>query len=543
MIRNVLTASPAIIVCSGSESLISGSDLDQLEASGSFLRASQVLSAALRTGRVGVSHEEAFHRLGRLYQRLNRIPEAERAYRLALGLNPARPSTLNNLAVLRMAALDFTSADYWLSAGLALPAIQPHERSLLLNSACELRLFQRRPLEARCLAEEQIRLVDQPRAHVNLSLSLRALNDLEGALFHQQRALEQWLSAGSSDDVALLSTIGCLRSEGLTATIQFHLTLMNFAVARLSIDPLDLTAQKLLLSGAGIEPFSWNDPSFFLRLWRGQHVDELVLWHDQGYGDALQNLAWIEAVSQRVNRLRLFVRASLLRVVQERMSLPSNCQVEVMNPQCPPWQLGAVHLGLWFAPLMMGGWEPDQPSLRRSPLFRSHNSPLQGRSPRIGLVWTAGRHQAPQPELAARLRDLPFLHLKERIPNWNKRFQAQCFSLQIDTDHPIDGPVRELVDQGLLVTPLASTGDWLDTLELVETMDLVLTVDTAMAHLCGSVGVPCVVLLNAPCDWRWGQSGERTFLYDSIRLARCPAPHAWHQAMMTADRIMAEWMP
>ena len=72
----------------------------------------------------------------------------------------------------------------------------------LLNSACELRLYQRRPLEARDLAEEQIRLHDLPRAHVNLSLSLRCLNDLEGALFHQQRALQQWLSSHILDDAA-----------------------------------------------------------------------------------------------------------------------------------------------------------------------------------------------------------------------------------------------------------------------------------------------------------------------------------------------------
>ena len=38
---------------------------------------------------------------------------------------------------------------------------------------------------------------------------------------------------------------------------------MNFAVARLSIDPFDLNAQQLLLSGAGIEPFSWADSNFF----------------------------------------------------------------------------------------------------------------------------------------------------------------------------------------------------------------------------------------------------------------------------------------
>ena len=213
--------------CSGSESLITGSDLDHLEASGSFLGAHQLLSEALRSGQIGGPLDQALHRLGRLNQRLNRNPEAERAYHLALQINPARPATINNLAVLRMAALDYLEADHWLSVGLALPGIQPQDRSLLLNSACELRLYQHRPSEARDLAEEQIRVLDQPRAQVNLSLSLRALNDLEGALVHQQRAVEQWRLSHVLDDTALLSCIGRRRSEGLSETIQFHLTVMN----------------------------------------------------------------------------------------------------------------------------------------------------------------------------------------------------------------------------------------------------------------------------------------------------------------------------
>ena len=167
------------------------------------------------------------------------------------------------------------------------------------------------------LAEEQLSLLDRPRARVNVS-PLRALNDLEGALHHLQRALEQWLTTRTLVDDALLQSIGRLRPEGLTATIQFHLTLMNFAVARLSINSLDRKAQQLLLAGAGIEPFSWADCSFFARLWRGQHVEELVLWHDQGYGDAIQNLAWIE-INQR-GSIATFCTASLLRVVQQRMS-------------------------------------------------------------------------------------------------------------------------------------------------------------------------------------------------------------------------------
>ena len=367
--------------------MVPGSELDNLEASGSFLSAYQLLREDLRAGQVGVLHDQVLHRLGRLCQRLNLYPEAERAYRLALDINPSRPSTLNNLAVLRMAELDYSAADRWLSMGFALPGINPQDRSLLLNTACELRLYQRRPLEARDFAEEQIRVLDQPRARVNLSLSLRALNDLDGALVHQQRALQQWLATSTLDDSSLLRSIGCRRSEGLTQTMQFHLTLMNFAVARLSIDPVDRNAQQLLLSGAGIEPFSWANSKFFATLWRGQYVKELVLWHDQGYGDAIQNLGWIDVVSQRVDHLRLFVRASLMRVVQERMSLPTNCNVEVMNPQSPPWNLGSAQLGLWFVPLALGGWGPEQTALQRCSLSRSRYAVKQVKSPpdRLGV--------------------------------------------------------------------------------------------------------------------------------------------------------------
>ena len=65
-----------------------------------------------RSGQVGVPHEEALHRLGRLYQRLE--PQSRSRTRLStcLRLNPALPSTLNNLAVLRMAVLDYPSADH-----------------------------------------------------------------------------------------------------------------------------------------------------------------------------------------------------------------------------------------------------------------------------------------------------------------------------------------------------------------------------------------------------------------------------------------------
>ena len=86
----MLKAWSAIIVCSGP-----GSELDQLEASGSLV-AHQLLRDDLRSGQLDVPNDQALHRLGRLCQRLNRNPEAERAYHLALHLsglpvNPQQP--------------------------------------------------------------------------------------------------------------------------------------------------------------------------------------------------------------------------------------------------------------------------------------------------------------------------------------------------------------------------------------------------------------------------------------------------------------------
>jgi hypothetical protein len=56
------------------------------------------------------------------------------------------------------------------------------------------------------------------------------------------------------------------------------------------------------------------------------------------------------------------------------------------------------------------------------------------------------------------------------------------------------------------------------------------------------LGVPCVVLLNSPADWRWGQAGADCFLYSSVRLARCPRPGAWQEALDLAGNHVANFL-
>ena len=72
---------------------------------------------------------------------------------------------------------------------------------------------------------------------------------------------------------------------------------------------------------------------------------------------------------------------------------------------------------------------------------------------------------------------------------------------------------------------------------LVQAMDLIVTVDTALAHLAGAVGKPCAVMLAFTSDWRWNEINGRNPWYPDIFAFRQPAPGDWTGAF--SDLILA----
>src|SRR5262249_46339668 len=73
----------------------------------------------------------------------------------------------------------------------------------------------------------------------------------------------------------------------------------------------------------------------------------------------------------------------------------------------------------------------------------------------------------------------------------------------------------------------------LDTAERIAPLDLVITVDTMLAHLAGALGIPVWTLLHFDADWRWLATGSRSPWYPTIRLFRQRAPGDW--ASVTAE--------
>jgi hypothetical protein len=79
--------------------------------------------------------------------------------------------------------------------------------------------------------------------------------------------------------------------------------------------------------------------------------------------------------------------------------------------------------------------------------------------------------------------------------------------------------------------------DWLETSHIVKNLDLIITVDTAIAHLGGFLGVETWLLLPHVPDFRWGMTGERTKWYPSIRLYRQPKVFDWDSVF---NRVAAD---
>lgn len=94
---------------------------------------------------------------------------------------------------------------------------------------------------------------------------------------------------------------------------------------------------------------------------------------------------------------------------------------------------------------------------------------------------------------------------------------VNLYNLQIDVKH----------DNEKIINLRHRIGDFSDLADFVDQMDLIITIDTALAHLAGAMGKPVWLLLPYDCDWRWQTEGERSIWYPSMRIFRQPKRGDW----------------
>ncbi len=144
---------------------------------------------------------------------------------------------------------------------------------------------------------------------------------------------------------------------------------------------------------------------------------------------------------------------------------------------------------------------------------------------RVGLVWSGSPAHVNDRNRSIPLAELACIAIKG----------VQLVSLQ-----------KELrpADQGTMASvPIAHYGsllaDFADTAALVDCLDLVISVDTSVAHLAGAMGRPLWILLPFCPDWRWLLGREDSPWYPTARLFRQPRPHDWASVLDTVKTELA----
>ena len=361
---------------------------------------------------------------------------------------------------------------------------------------------------------------------------------------HLFSAAEQAVAAGHFDQgLALLdqteSLAGLLTQLGLTrvntlrqarrwpeATTSCRALLghhPNNAEAHLALGFIHLL-QGQWLEGWREREWRWQHPGFRslipaqIPIWDGSHQPRTRLWVrcEQGFGDFLQFCRLLPLAAARVGSVVVTVPPSLLRLAQSSLA-PIDVVPQGATPKADAW------VSLMSLPDRLQ-WIPPEttpaPYLQIQPSDSSTRPERPGPIRRIGWV-SAGntdhfndRHRSLNTEALAEFR-LPASVTAYRVQPEARLSDALPFTLH---------------------APEIALNDFYDTARWLEALDLIITVDTSVAHLAGALGIPVWILLPYAPDWRWGTEGETTRWYRSARLIRQPRPNDWPSALEQVQR-------
>ena len=270
--------------------------------------------------------------------------------------------------------------------------------------------------------------------------------------------------------------------------------------------------------------------------WSGESGSDLHLLviSEQGLGDALQFIRLAPALRSRVARLTFCAHEKLIPLLQNSL---------LADHVCSPSEASGLE-GYQWLPLLsiprllglheMGSVTGNPPYLKAdADLSKQWASRLGGeRTLRVAVHWQ-GNPEAEKGMLAGRSLPLELLAPLAELP------ELRLISLQ-------KGAGAEQLESCQFRHAFVAAQDeisaamsFMDAAAILEQCDLVVTTDTALAHLAGGLGRPTWLLLHHVPDWRWGLEGEQTHWYPSMRLFRQRQPGDWEEVIQRVRSDLA----
>jgi len=424
------------------------------------------------------------------------LDAAERSYRAALALEPDAPLAVHYLGVVA------------------------HQRG--------------RPADALPLLERAVALVPgEPEFHNNLGLVLAALDRPADAIAAYRHALAlRPAHAVAWSNLGLALTASGQLDDAIDALTRAVALAPDYGEAHWNLGLARLRSGDF---ARGWPEYEWRLALPAFRVpdspagprWAGEDLagKTLLVVAEQGLGDTLHFIRFAGTLAARGARVVVAVQDVLARLVA---TVPG---VAAVVARGAPWPAYDAWTPLLSVPGLLGIAAPpadpivpyvDAPADRRADARRAL-AIAAPRGPRIGLAWAGSRANTQD-----HARSCPLAAFAPLLA----RADATFVSLQKGDG---EDEIAAVPAASRLVS-LDLRNDFDGTAALVSELDLVLCVDTSIAHLAGALGRPVWILLPHAADWRWLEGRADTNWYPTARLVRQPRPGDWDNVVATVAR-------
>ena len=460
---------------------------------------------------------EAQYNLGNALQARGDLPGAVAAYRQALASKPDFPEAQHNLGIALQTQGDLSGA---VAAYRQALASKPHDPGILSN----------------------------------LGNALQAQGDLQGAVAAYGQAL-----ASKPDDPAVLSNLGtALQRQGnlQEAMAAYHQALASkpdFCRARSNLSTLQLLLGDYKRGWQGYESRFLiklqdvnNKPlplETQLERWNGDNLapgEELIIVSEGGLGDTLHFMRYVLYLNNTGQSASLCTETKLHGLIRS-----SGITTEIYSAE----QGNQLTAGKWLSLLSLPGYlqvRPDHPVVD-TPYIKAPEQRVghwqqklaTEQRPIIGINWSGNRKSALSGKGEEDWRSLP---LESFAPIAEKTsVSLLCLQKGHGADQLADCSFRHRFVG--CQEEINQIWDFVETAAMIANCDLVVTCDTAVAHLAAGMGRPTWLLLTKVPEWRWGMTGETSFWYPSMRLFRQRERGNWAEVMDRVARALAAEMP
>jgi FKBP-type peptidyl-prolyl cis-trans isomerase 2 len=446
---------------------------------------------------------EDFFAQGIAFQDKEQLDEATSLYQKAIKLNPKHSGAFYNLGVSyqKQGLLDKAIVCYEIAIGLNQNLTEAHHNLGLAYKdkgqfdeaiICFQRVLQLQP--------------DHANAYYNLGNTIVAKGQFTEAMKCYQKALE--INPGHAD---------AYWSMGL-----MHLRLGNFN------DGWKAYEKRWELKDVMVKP-RFEQPE-----WNGQGIDgrTILLYAEQGFGDTIQFIRYVPFLAERGANVVVECQQELVSLL---IKTEGASQIIAKGDQHPDFDM---HYPLLSLPLMFGttiGTIPSKiPYVYTDPAlvqqWRGKIGP-DNASLKVGLVWAGnpklkfGHNRSCSLSIFAPLAD---------------RNDITFYSLQVGD---ASGQAKDPPTGMRLIDYTREIKDFAATAALIRHLDLIISVDTAVAHLAGALGKTVWTLIPFVPDWRWMLDREDSPWYPTMRLFRQSSPGDWESVILRIKETLNEIFP